>query len=491
MDIHDGLEELERRDPMMPDFFLLAPLVLYAFALLVIAGWVVYRHEAASALQFLKGTSNYRSPILIVTLLATFIGPGYSLGVIDSTYALAWTFGLAVACTPLHMIITGLFLLKSSAARKITSYSTTGEMVEDTFGRNARPIFAITLVILYTLFVGQLLSGSVVILESIYGVSGELLVLFMALLVGSYSITGGIPGVVRTDIIQVFFLAVLMIFFITIALSIQEVLPSTSIESSPATEIAEFNFPLFVSIALVFLLGDAFQPVYMQRAYFAATNRDAGRAFLAAGCIAIFWFLILTWVGVTIASHPDFSGSGQGIIISALKTVASNDVVWLNVLLGLIGVAFMGVVMSTLDSVLNTASGTLIEDAVGRWFELDDGMAVSLMKVGIFVIAVMGAMIASVQPNMVELLISAYEFWIATGLAIVLMSLLATGRRVFVPTGVLIIGVAVGIGFWSLSLFLKDPTVPWAVIGFLANLAVIIVAASVAGGLFSPVDEET
>jgi len=456
------------------EILIFGPLALYVAALIWIAGDVLRKGEAASSQQFLKGTSNYRWRLLTLTLVATFIGPGYSLGAIDSTFALALTFGLAIACTPFHMLISSIYLLRSKKAEKIVSYRTAGAMIQDAFGSTIRPIFGIGLVTLYTIFSAQLLAGSVVILESVYGISGELIVIFVALIVASYSVTGGIPAVLRTDSLQFVLLLALGVFFVIIGLEAGNHVTETAPLS--VNQIAnEFNFAMFAGIAIIFILGDAFQPLYIQRAFFAKSAKHAGVAFGIAGVLAIFWFLLLTWVGINLINVPGISGEEQGVAIQALRSFFVDQPYFLAISLGIIGVAFIGLVMSTLDSVLNVAAGILVDDVFAGRRNLSEQVRISLLKLVVFMVALIGGIIASLRQNMIELLMMGYEFWIASFLPLMMLSIFMVGRTVRVPVLIVLSGVLVGATTWVLSFIYPSETVPWPVIGFGLNLVILIV----------------
>ncbi|NVJ64763.1 MAG: hypothetical protein HWD84_11130 [Flavobacteriaceae bacterium] len=457
----------------MNDILLYGPVAIYLLALFIIASKVIMNNEALTAEQFLKGKSNYTWVVLTITLVATFIGPGFSVGAVDSVSSMGWTFGLAVACTPIHMIITGVFLSKSERAQKITSYRTAGALLEDTFGQISRPILGIGLVVLYIFFAAQLITGSIVILEVVFGLSGEAIAILIAIIVATYSLSCGISGVIKTDILQFIFLAILLVFFIFIGLSIGELKISPSIQNQQPQDIT-FNFPLFLGIALTFLLGDAFQPLYMQRAFFGKSSKQAGKAFIIGGTLAIVWFLTITWVGLSIADKNISFTNDQGRIIEVLNLISGNNELLYFLILGIIGAGFIGLIMSTLDSVLNTASGTLIDDFVGYFIQIDEDKKIVLMKLSIAALSIIGAVIASFNSNMIELMLQAYEIWIPTVLAMVIISFFRVGCITNIPKSVPIIGITTGIAIWSVSLWIPDPVVPWSVWGFLANFSILI-----------------
>jgi len=460
----------------MDNLLIYIPVILYLLILVYIAIKVVVNNESVTTDQFLKGSSNYTWKILTITLVATFIGPGFSLGTIDSTVVMGWTFGLAVACTPIHMLITGYFLKRSKNAEAITNFRTAGGLVEQTFGPISRPLLGISVVILYTIFAAQLIAGSVVILDVVYGFSGETIAILIALIVASYSLSCGISGVVKTDILQFIFLGILLSFFVYVGVNIVSTDIPTSATLSESVNI-DFNFSVFLGIAVIFLLGDAFQPVYLTRAFFGKNSKSAGNAFILGGSFAIIWFIILTLVGLAIANQSINFNSEQGVIVETLGFILPRDGASYALIVGLIGAGFVGLIMSTLDSVLNSASGSLIDDFVSYFYKnISESNKLVLMKVSVAVLAIIGSIVASYHPNMITLLLQAYDIWIPTMLGLLIISFFRVGRPTKIPSFVPLLAFFIGVFVWSFGFIFDDYLLPWSVYGFIVNILVLLIA---------------
>jgi Na+/proline symporter len=123
---------------LIKTILLVAPSIIYFVFLAIITWRVVKNREASTYKTFAKGRSDYGSRLLFYTLAATFVGPAYSLGVVDRAYYETLLFTTIYVLATLHLLVTGFFLLFTRKQHAYAEYETAGDLMDERYGKAGR-----------------------------------------------------------------------------------------------------------------------------------------------------------------------------------------------------------------------------------------------------------------------------------------------------------------------------------------------------------------
>jgi len=354
----------------MPDFSLhlfdFIAIAVYIVAILWIGLWVS-RNTDNTEDYFLAGRSLNWSLIgfsllasnMSSTSLIGMAGSAYSVGI--SVFNYEW---MAAVVLILFSIFLLPLLLKSAVF-------TMPEFLEKRYDRRSRYYFS-GFTILGNIFIdtaGALYAGGLVIFLLYPEVPFALSVAILAILAGAYTILGGLKAVVYTDTIQ----AILLIFgaILISMLAFNQVgswrSVTDSVDASMLSLIRPADDPFLPWPGLLFgvpLLGFYFWCTnqFMVQRMLGAKNLDHGRwGALFAGALKLPMLFIMVMPGIfALLLYPELS-SAKGFTPDIIFPVLLFDLLPIG-LRGLILVALIAAIMSSIDSTLNSASTLVTMD---------------------------------------------------------------------------------------------------------------------------------
>ena len=332
----------------MENILLFIPLGIYVLYVLYKLYIVRKNKGADTSKKFAKGTNDYSSRIIFLTILATMIGPGYSYGAINKFYDYGLFYTLFFLLAIVQFWLFGHFFagkIKSVG----TEMETAGDILGKAYGKYAQILTGILTIFFSVAIVAVLGVGGGKVLSSITALPLNMSIVFIVSFITLYSFYGGIATVIKTDKVQ--FLLICLFAIIGVIAGVIQLIKGTQI-----VEISDFvwnthNMPIstIIGTAIAFFLGEAFIPVYSIRGLVSRNPETAKKSFKNASFFGLFWFIVLTFIGIT--AHL-IDNNSELAYLSLIKT-SFNGIVGAS----LIGVAIAGmlsVVMSTLDSILNS-----------------------------------------------------------------------------------------------------------------------------------------
>lgn len=447
------------------------PVAAYVGALLFLLARVHRNREATNAEQFAVGGRAYSGRVIFLTLAATIVGPGYSLGVVEQTvrHGVGYLAFFTLAAIQLY-IVGRVFAPKIQAER---TSRTVGDILGRHYGSGTKFLAGLITVAQACAFTGVLCLGGAQVLSAVWDVPASYGVLAIAIVVAAYSSIGGLPAVVRTDVLQFALLCVVGGIALISALWIIFTEPATYAALSsahlPQPATPPLDITTVISIAVAFLLGEALIPVYAVRGLIASDAQAARSGFSYAAMFALGWFALMGLAGVAFRA----SGSvGIETPLFALIPAATSSALAQALLLACMGVGILGIVMSSLDSVLHAGAVALTRDVVGAFLPLSEEQQESYSKSGLLLIAIFGASFTIFSQDLIELLLIAYSLWVPTllfPLAFCLIRPVKSERSA-------LSGILVGIAVYALSTFEPVPFAPPILLGLLANAVAVIAA---------------
>lgn len=372
---------------MALDYFLF----LSGYLVILLLAGVVFAKKIKSLEDFFLASRNLSAPWVFLTLVASWIGATSILVSVDMAYregvSSFWVMGVPALLTVLIFV----FLL-ARPIRKLPIL-TLPDLVELRYGRSVRHMASL-LIIWYMIV---LASSQMVAL-------GKFLQVFLqtsyisCLAIGTivviiYSVFGGFFSVVFTDGIQFFFLAgglCSLFFFLEQSSTFGEL--SRAAQTLEGVDYFSFfsNVKQNSLIALSFILAWLVSPIVWQRIQASKRVKTARQGLLATAIMLFLMYGII--VGIGLLSLPIVSANESGgPVLSTL--IATKTGKFLG---GILFVAVMAAIMSTMDTAVNTGALSLTHDVFFRLFSLKrSGHVLLLSRISTLVIAALAFLVAT------------------------------------------------------------------------------------------------
>ncbi|MCP3659019.1 MAG: hypothetical protein GY830_01350 [Bacteroidetes bacterium] len=166
--------------------------------------------------EYTLGNKKFSPSILTLTLLATYIGGGATIGTVGEIYR----YGIIIIIAYLGKIIRHLIFAKfiSPHIENFEDCLTIGDLMHKLYGRNIKILTGV-LTLFYSLFLTTVqifMIGKV--LNSFLNIKTHYCIIISGLLLSVYSASGGIKAVTFTDVLQFIVLIIGIPFLGTLAL---------------------------------------------------------------------------------------------------------------------------------------------------------------------------------------------------------------------------------------------------------------------------------
>jgi SSS family solute:Na+ symporter len=460
---------------MAMDYFLF----LTAYLVILLLAGLIFAKRMKSLEDFFLASRNLSGFWIFLTLVASWIGATSILVSVDEAYTEGvssfWVMG-----APALLTVLIFFLFLARPIRKL-SILTLPDLVELRYGRTVRHLASL-LIVWYMIL---LASSQMVALGNFLQVFLHTSY-FSCLVIGTtvvliYSVFGGFLSVVLTDGIQFFFLVGgICGLFLFLGQS------TTMHDVSQAAQ--SFNkldyFSLFSNIkqnsliAFSFILAWVVSPIAWQRIQAARSVRSA-RQGLVATAVALFLMYGII-VGIGLLSLPMLSvDRAGGTALSAI--IATKTGKFLG---GVLFVAVVAAIMSTMDTAMNTGAMSMAHDVYFQFFPQRRTRNILLIsRISTFLVAAMAFLVATRFQSILKTLglaseIMAVGFFIP-GVAMIFMKkkLPSAGfLSLILGGGFALIGFFCEIGFLALRWPAWPFSVPYglglSIIGFLFGMLI-------------------
>lgn len=333
--------------------FSLIGLLLY-FVLLLFA--VAKEKKNHTVLDYFFAGRSLPYWALSITFIASWWGAGSALSTADLAYedglGAFWYYGVPV------LLSTFLMILCAGAIRRV-GYLTQGRMMEARYSKATAKFLSLLVLIFMVFNAASQMVGIGDFFGSYLGLSYETAVLVGTLIVLIYSMFGGFRGVVLTDIIQ--FVLLLISALVVFIVGFKEAGGLEGIH----TAVYAAGRPDFLNMGAgaskysmyVITFGCAWmiQANVWQRISAARSDRDAHKMTIMSFFAYIPLYLMVVFTGM--AGFVLYPKLPKGGVVTAIVLDYLNPVLGALVFIGI-----SAAIMSTMDSLINTASMTLMLD---------------------------------------------------------------------------------------------------------------------------------
>lgn len=391
-------------------------IIIVYFALLAFFGVFIRR---------IRGFGDYAvagratpAPMVFASLAATYIGPGYSLGLAGKGFASGFFYFFAFLFFSLQTVLVGLFV--APKLRRFQDAHSVGEVLRELYGRESQVMAGLISVGLCAGFAAVMARAGGAVLSSVLGVQlwvGVALITVVGLV---YTYTGGLKSVIATEALQ----------FCVIACGISLMAMLTFARTEAPTEVLAGAWtttrdamrstpPLtMIGLALSFLLGESLIPPYSNRALAASSDSASRLGFILAGLFSVAWFAVVAGIGIMATGLLPATTSEDNVFMATASRVLPPG------LLGLVVISVAAIVMSSQESVLNAGAVSFARDLVRPFRELSGPASLALSRVVTLGMGIVAMILALRAPSIIQGLLICYSIWAPTVLPVLLWGVL-------------------------------------------------------------------
>jgi len=382
-------------------------LVLYLLLMAGIGLWFSRSAQVATGDDFLFAGRQLPRPVMIGTLLATWVGSGTIIG----GGSFAYTYGplasiFFLAGTPVGIVV--LYLL-AARIRRSSSY-TVPELLERRYGVAVRIVAAVITVLAYTGITAYQFTGGGQIISAITGLTPATGAIVVFVLVTFLAFGGGLKSVAWSDFVS----AVLIVIGLLVALplilvgelggwsqywdGLPEAARSLSGGLTPLQLLGYF-LPLFLLI-----LAD--QNMYQR---FGASRNEAEARTSAAGFFVSSFFVTVPVALLGSAAfllHPDIVADQAVLSLAGEGALPS-------VLGGVLLAGALAFIITTGSSFLLSGAGNVVYDVCQRMlgWEMDDRRRLRVHRIAVLAIGAIAYVLGTYFPTVLELQMYSYTVY--------------------------------------------------------------------------------
>jgi SSS family solute:Na+ symporter len=389
----------------------LAAILVYLSALMVVGAWFARRVRTGA--DFMVAGRRLGLPVLVGTLLATWIGTGSIMG----NAGLGWRAGLSALWSPLGGVIgIAVVYFVAGRARRLGGF-TVPDILEARYNAAARVLATMVTVVAYTVITSYQFRAGGRVLHLVTGMDVETGIVVTAAFVIAYTALAGMLSVAYTDFVNGVVLTVGFLVALPLAVASAGGLSGLAERLDPGYfapfhgEVRGVNVWNLLLPGLLLLLGES----NMYGRFFSA--RDAGVARRAV----VWWVVgtmlletVIVLLGVTgralYPNLPDLYPS----VSNASEVVIPHMVLAAHPALGvLLLAALAAVIVSTADSFLLTPASNLVHDVWRRFVrpQTSERAAVWLLRGVVGALGVWAWLQVQFFPDVLQAALYAYTMY--------------------------------------------------------------------------------
>ena len=382
-----------------------AIVVIYLIGILILGMWA--GKGVSDLKQFSVAGRSFGTMVIFLTLSASFIGGGFSMGNAEKVFLLG-----IVNIFVLWGFSVKEILVATVIAPKMDKYPNAisiGDIMYENYGNFAKVATGILSVILCAGILGAQVGAIGYISNVFLGIPQIYGILVGTGIVILYSTVGGMRSVVFTDIFQFFVLSIGIT--LTLIFGYFHAGGWSNITASvPATHFTflgtDITLLQFISLFLTFLFGETLIQPYVQRLFLSEKASQTAKATLWSGIFSFPFFAMTGFIGIiALTINPDLNPNlSLPFVITEVLPVG---------LKGLVIAGVISIVMSSADSFLNGASVAFTHDVVKplRSKEMSERQALIVTRIFNIFVGILAVIVAIKIKSILDILIYSYNFW--------------------------------------------------------------------------------
>ncbi len=404
--------------------------------------------------------------LLFASSSANYIGPGFTIGLVGKGFSTGYLFFFIMLVYGMSKIIEGLFIAPNIRNKFKTSY-TIGGIIGGKDSHNNKIVQFVAGVISFLLMIGfcgimTMAGGSII--NSFLGVDKLWGIIIITSISISIAVFGGLQSSMISDLLQFFLFIVLLPLLGIIAIYKSNLsLDSFIMTAKQLTTIGynDMSIIAIVGLLVTWFFGEMLVPPTISCILSSKDSKTAKKALSYSGIFMIIWLFIMLSIGIIskVSGIDDLSPDSVLFKLGSLYLPVG--------LLGFFSIALLGVIVSTQDSLINSASVIFSVDIINV---IKPGSAKRNLLVsriaGIFV-GIIAIVFALKTPSILEGLANIYSVWAPTILIALLTSIFL--KKVYWQS--VLLSMIFG-GASSLLVKYSSITIPSIIMGIIISLVV-------------------
>lgn len=339
------------------------PRALVVLAALAYIVYLTLSRRRVDFAQFATAGKTAGPWLTFASLAATFVGPAMTMGLVRAGYQVGYLYIPFAFLAGANALILSK-ILAAPLRRKFAQARSIGEVIGGPDGHDSQSVRQLIGVIGFALTTAICIVMSKAggeLLNHIFGLPLHWGILIATGIVTAYASRGGIRATMQTDAAQLvgFCILVPLLGFLMVsseAFSFSEWTRS-SIELAN-THSSKLTGAALLSLFVFWFLGSGFDPTYVARLLASRSPQIASLSLRCNGLFIIVWMSLMYLIGsIGFSLDPNLPVNDQLLLNFGQSHYGE-------LLYGLFIVAMIGVVMSSQDSMLNSASVLLANDII-------------------------------------------------------------------------------------------------------------------------------
>jgi Na+/proline symporter/signal transduction histidine kinase len=307
------------------------------------------------------GDKNFSTATLVATIVATWVSGGFFFSHMAETYANGISYMFLLIGDFISILLIGYYFAPRMG--EFLGKISIAEAMGDLYGNKVRIITSISGFVCVAGTIAVQLKVAGLLFEYALGVKPIYGILLSGIIITLYSSLGGIKSVTLTDVVQcATFCVVIPIisYFLFDDIENNQTIVNTVVNNSIFDYKIAFNSSnpqtYFYLTIFIWCMTPAFKPPYFQRIAMSRDTEQASSSFKIAAFLCLFLSFTVCWISILVlSSHPNMEKN------EIFKFIINNSN-WGNGFKGVVLIGIMAMVMSTIDSYINSTSVLITHD---------------------------------------------------------------------------------------------------------------------------------
>lgn len=347
--------------------------------------------------------------IIFMSFSATFIGPGFSMALVNQGHQTGYFYMIVASFYGIAKIIEGKYFAPIIRERFSNALSI-GDIIAGEKSHNNKLLHITVGLISFGLVIGfstVLSKAGGQVLNNIFAIPEPMGIIIMTSVVVLYAFFGGIKATILTDAFQfLLFTIIIIILFITFFLYDFGVEIATfELFQHTSSALSSISFFTILGLIITWFFGEMLIPPTINRILSTRSKIISKKGLIYSGIFMIIWLFIMLSIGmISKILHPEFDGSDQLLLIIAQKRLNFG-------LFGVFAVAIIAIVMSSQDSLINSASIISTNDIFNVIKPINDTKKLNVARIATLIVGVFSVIFAMYLPSILAGLLLIYSFW--------------------------------------------------------------------------------
>lgn len=364
-----------------------------------------------SITSYAIGDRNFSTSTIVSTIVATWISGEYFFTIASEAYksGLYFIWGATLSDLVCFLLISMVFAPRMA---EFLGKLSIAEAMGGLYGKKVRIITAISGFIGITGLISVQLKAAGIVFEYALGIPSNFGSIIAGIIITVYSSLGGIKSVTFTDFIQfITFGIVVPVIVYYLLKSIHNVDEITNILGNNTSfdykKVFDFTQTKSLYFLFLFLFSaiPGFGPAMFQRISMSKDTMQVSKSFTIAAFTCFVLGISICWIGIlTIAIHPDIDPND---VVKMVVTDSSS----VTGLKGLILVGIMAMIMSTVDSYINSTSVLITHDLLKQLNVVLFSKELLSARIISLLIGILSIGLSLRDNSLLNLLILSYSFY--------------------------------------------------------------------------------